>query len=414
MNLRQQATAMKAAMQAVVDRAKAESRDLTDDEATEIETKAAEHDDLVKRAERAEKAATLVAGLAAAPVDADNPADVEAGGSGRDTSGSKAFGLRIVQSDAFKAFREAHPSGTDGGTPIRVEAKGVGTLADIGMKATLDTVAGQARPDVQPGYRDYLPVSAYYPLSLLDLITVGNTTSTTLEYRQVTAETNGAAIVPEGALKPLSDLTTAAADAKVFTYADGFDATNQFLADEPALATFMETSVRRHLRMLIEDRILNGPGGAAAPLGILATTGVQSQAFATDAITSIAAALEKLEDVTDPQAIVLNPADAWKLRLLKDADGRYLSGGPFSAGNVPSLWDVPIVKSRRVAVGSALVGNFRSVNFLQREALNVLAFNQHKDYAQRNMVYVRAELRAMQLIYSPREIVVTSIAAPVV
>ena len=64
--------------------------------------------------------------------------------------------------------------------------------------------------------------------------------------------------------------------------------------------------------------------------------------------------------------------------------------------------------------GAALVGNFAgNVQFLQREPLSVLAFNQHKDYAQRNMVYVRAELRAMQLIYAPREIVVADLTAAV-
>lgn len=409
MNLRQQAAEIKSAMQAIVDGAKAESRDLSDDEANEIEVKATEHAALIERAEKAEKAAATVASLASAPVDSETP-----------DLGTKAdagpLGMRIAQSDSFKAFRAANPSGVDGGTPIYLEAKGVGDISDIvGRKATLDTTFGEYRHERAPGYRDYLPYDANtWPTSFLDLVTVGSTNSRSLEYAQVTAEANNAAIVAEGELKPLSDLTTGVADAKVFTYADGFDATNQFLADEPALATFMEGAVRRHLQVLIEDRLLNGAGGASAPLGVLATTGVQSQAFATDVITTIAGAVQKVEDVggADPQAIVLNPADAWALRLLKDGDGRYLSGGPFQAGVAPSLWGIPIVTSRRVAAGTAIVGNFRdNVTFLQREALNVLAFNQHKDYAQRNMVYVRAELRAMQLVYAPREIVVADLTA---
>lgn len=405
--LREQSAELKSAMQAIVDGAKAESRDLTDDEASEIETKASEHASLIERAEKAEKAAATVAGLAAAPVHEDAP---DAGVK----SHEGPLGLRIARSDAFKSFRQAHPSGVGVGTPIHLEAKNVGNLADIGLKATLDTTFGQPRTTTEPGYRDYLPAASYVPPTLLDLITVGTTDSTTLEYRQITAETNGAAIVPEGALKPLSDITTDAQDAKVFTYADGFDATNQFLADEQALATFMEGAVRRHLQMKIEDQLINGPGGASAPLGILATTGVQAQAFTADIITTIANAVQKVENVNgEVQAIVLNPADAWSLRLLREdgATGPYLSGGPFQAGVAPSLWGIPIVNSRRVAAGSALVGNFRTVNFLQREALSVLAFNQHKDYAQRNMVYVRAELRAMQLIYNPREIVVADLTA---
>jgi HK97 family phage major capsid protein len=136
---------------------------------------------------------------------------------------------------------------------------------------------------------------------------------------------------------------------------------------------------------------------------------VGAQTFNTDVITTIAAALESLKNITDPQAIVMNPADAWALRLLQDANGQYISGGPFTTGATPQLWSVPIVKSRRVATGTALVGDFSSVNFLQREPLSVLAFNQHKDYAQRNIVYVRAELRAMQLIYNPRNIIIATL-----
>ncbi|MCW2957125.1 MAG: phage major capsid protein [Thermoleophilia bacterium] len=395
---------------ALVEQVKAEGRDLNDDEMKKAEELHAQYTEAKAQAERSEKAASLVAGLAGAPTEAPEGVDVERG-AGSSEGQKSALGWRIVQSDAFKSFRKAHPTGTDGGTPVRVEVKNVGDLSDIGMKATLDTTFGQARPTALPGYQNYLPAASNIAPTLLDLITVGQTDSATLEYRQVVAETNSAAIVAEGALKPLSDITTDAADAKVFTYADGFDATNQFLADEPALATFMDGAVRQHLRMLIEDRLLNGPGGASAPTGILATTGVQAQAFTTDVLTTLANALQKVDDVNgEAQAIVLHPSKAWALRLLKDADGRYLSGGPFSDSTFTSLWGVPVVMSRRVATNTALVGNFRTVNFLQREPLSVLAFNQHKDYAQRNMVYVRAELRAMQLIYSPREIVVATLA----
>lgn len=406
MNLRAQAAAIKAAMQAIVDRAKAESRDLTDDEATEIEAKATEHDELSKRAEKAEKATRLVAELADSPAAPPAGVDLDDPHSG---AAKQALGTRVVKSEAFQSFLKSHPSGVGGGTPVRIEMKNVGTLADIGLKATLDTSFGEARPERLPGYRDTL---LYDPLTLLDLITVGRTTSSSLEYAQVTAETDNAAVVAEGALKPLSDITTALADAKVFTYADGFDATNQFLADEAALATFMDGALRRHLRQLIEDLILNGAGGASAPRGILNTTGVQAQAFATDVITTISAAIEKVQTVNaDPQAVVMNPSDAWAIHRLKDADGRFLGNGPFSAPGPNTLWGVPIVLSRRVTAGTALVGNFRTVTFLEREPITVLAFNQHKDYAQRNMVYVRAELRAMQLVFSPREIVVADLTA---
>lgn len=400
MNLKTQRAAVLDAANIIVEAAKAAERDLTPEEVADVEAKTAEIKALDEKIAAATKSQATIAALAGTPRDEDE---------GRDDAPVKGgIGARFVKSAGFQEFRKAHPSGVDGGTPVSIKAAGLGGLAELGFKATLETVTGQPRTDRQPGYQDTL---VYDKPSILDLITTGSTTSTSLEYAQITAETDNAAIVAEGQLKPLSDLSTGIADAKVFTYADGFDATNQFLADEPALAAFMDGAVRRHLRSLIEEKILNGAGTAGDPRGILNTSGVQAQAFATDVVTTIAASLEKLAAVNaEPQAIVVNPADAWALRLLKDADGRFLSGGPFGAGLVSTLWGVPIVESRRVAAGTALVGNFRTVNFLEREPLSVLLFNQHKDYAQRNMVYVRAELRGMQLIYSPRELVVATIA----
>ena len=106
----------------------------------------------------------------------------------------------------------------------------------------------------------------------------------------------------------------------------------------------------------------------------------------------------------------MNPADAWKLSLTKEAGVGYLLGNPLQQGLNPTPFGVRLVKSNRVAAGTALVGNVSSVQFLEREPLSVVAFNQHRDYAQRNMSYVRAELRGMQLVYAPREIVVATIA----
>jgi hypothetical protein len=37
-----------------------------------------------------------------------------------------------------------------------------------------------------------------------------------------------------------------------------------------------------------------------------------------------------------------------------------------------------------------------------------MALNQHADYARRNLVYVRAELRAEQVIWKPNRLIVVS------
>src|SRR5680860_173176 len=102
----------------------------------------------------------------------------------------------------------------------------------------------------------------------------------------------------------------------------------------------------------------------------------------------------------------MNPTDIWNLRLLKDANGNYLLGNPLQQGVVPTPWGVPLVPSNKLAPTAALVGRFDSVQYLELEPLNVVAFNQHENFAQLNKSYVRAESRGRQLFYMPREVVV--------
>ena len=407
MDLKQQRAAAIKAAQEIISKAQGESRDLTTDEVAQVESHEAEVKGLTERIETAEKSAATVARLSAFSV--KEPEQPEVKDATAPVTGG--IGERFVKSDGMEALRKQYGATAlrDTKNPIHVEAKGLGGLGELGIgaKATIDSTTGQPSPARAPGYRSTLLDE---PSAFLSLITTGSTDSSWLEYAQVISETDNAAIVPEGELKPLSDLATTKAEAKAHVYADGFDVTNQTLADDGALAAFMEQRIRQHVRNKVEDVVINGDATANVK-GILTTTGVQAQAFDTDVLTTLARALAKVEAAqVDPQAIVMNPADVWALKLLKDANGQFFAGGPFS-GQVGGPWGVSLVSSNRVAAGTALAGNFRSFQLLEREPLSVVAFNQHKDYAQRNMSYVRAELRAMQLFYAPREVVVATIKA---
>lgn len=415
MNLREQ---LRKALARVAELKAIEGRDYTDEELTEVKGLDEKIKSLREQIESNEAARKALNSIGDVEVPDEGDDDDPGTKSGERVvfvrepgapAEAKSLGQSFVGSEAFKAFRKAHSGGVGEGTPIRIDAKGIGERGDFfGTKATLTTGTGQMPPARQPGYRSLLEPDL--GTTLLDLISTGTTEASVIEYAQVIAETNGADLVPEGELKPLSDVSTALKDAKAYTYADGFDVTNQMLADDGALAAFMDSRIRTHVRDKVEDILLNGAGTATEPAGILATTGVQQQPFDTDVLTTLARSLEKAQKYTAPQAIVMHPTDAWNLRLLKNSNGDFYAGGPFSAA--PFMpWGVPLALSYRINQGTALVGNFRSINFLEREPLNVLAFNQHKDYAQRNMVYVRAELRGMQLFYAPREVVVADLAA---
>jgi hypothetical protein len=67
--------------------------------------------------------------------------------------------------------------------------------------------------------------------------------------------------------------------------------------------------------------------------------------------------------------------------------------------------------SQSIAVGQAIIGDFKTIQLLDLEPLAIEAFNQHKDYAQRNLVYIRAEKRAVQLIRNAARLCVVDLTA---
>lgn len=392
--------------------------DLTEDDVARIPVLTAEIADVKSKIDAQEAAAKALQSA----IDIEDEAPAEVVPPGRTKARGDApctLGAGFVGSEALKAFRETHPNGVAKNTPINVEARRFATKGESvrALKAPLNTVDnGDTTPTRLPGIED---VTYRRPNTLLDLITVGTTDAAWLEYRQLISVTNNAGIVPEAQtnntaanLKPISDLQTRAADAKAHTYADGIEATTQELNDDGALAALIDGILSQNLRDEVERVILSGDDVNSEPNGILNTTGVLQQAFATDLVTTVRKAKTLLRETsqTIPQAILLNPEDAEAVDLLKDGNDRYYGNGPFGVGP-DTLWGVPRIESSAIPVGQALMGDFRAVQFLVYEALSILAFNQHKDYAQRNLVYIRAEMRGLQMIRQPAKLALLDLTA---
>ena len=187
--------------------------------------------------------------------------------------------------------------------------------------------------------------------------------------------------------------------------------TNQELSDDGALVGIIDGELEANLLDVIEKTLINGSGSADEPAGILHTTGVLNQAFDTDIATTLRKAKTLLSTTsgTTPQAVVMNPEDNEALDLLQDKNGRYLGAGPFASGD-PTVWSIPRLESSYLEKGTAIIGDFSVIQLLVYEALNIDVFNQHKDYAQRNLSYIRAEMRALQMIRKPAQLCVAKLA----
>jgi HK97 family phage major capsid protein len=392
-------------------RTKAQGDDFTEQDAERATAIAKEHGELTALVARQKNISDQLSfASAGAPTQTSEEAP------GGDVA--KTLGEAFVNSDAYRGFKKAHPSGVGKGTPISIKAGNLG-IRKVDPAPLNSPDVGNARA-VRTGEVDDL---VYRPeRRLLQVITRGTTNLPWFQYRQIISKTNNASLVnealtssgttPATGLKPLSTLDTTTAEAKAFTYADGMEVTNQELSDDGIIRTLIDSTLRENVDILTEDVLLNGAGTADEPAGILATSGILQQAFVTDAPTSIRKAITKLVTTSGTQirGVLLNPEDDEAWDLLKDLENRYLGQGPF--GTAPNTaWGYERIVSQAIPIGQAIIGDFKTIQLLDLEPLAIEAFNQHKDYAQRNLVYIRAEKRAVQLVRNAARLCVVDLTA---
>ncbi|MFJ2514691.1 phage major capsid protein [Streptomyces griseoviridis] len=424
MTLREKLQALLKEAADIVAKAQAEDgRDFTDDEVTrinEIKTESDEVEAKVKAADEAQAAAAAMAGKAAAQAGGTpKPAPGQLQVKDRQEDGDAVtLGARFVKSALYGEFRKQHPSGLGEGSAVDIGRTRVGSMKEwlAGRKATAAPLQ-VALGHIQPVRMPMVDQVDRDNLSILDLISRGESDGP-FEYLQVTGVTRNAAVVPDEILpgdsvvKPTSTIQTELADAKPYTYADGYDVTNALLSNAPALATYMDNELEYSLDWVIEDKLLNGTGTSGQPKGILHTTGVQELTYTpgADAMAQVKAIRQAITKITtlpggNVTAALMSPEDDEAWDLLQDANDRFFGQGPFGQGPNTS-WGRARALSQRLSPGTVILGDWRQVALLDVEGLSILAFNQHKDYAQRNLVYVRAELRAEQVIWKPNRLIV--------
>ncbi|MDX2539802.1 phage major capsid protein [Streptomyces scabiei] len=421
MTLREKLQALlKEAADIVAKAAEDGGRDFTEDEVKRINEIKSESDEVeakVKAADEAQAAAAAMAGKAA-PAAPKSPAGQLQVKDRQEAGDAASLGERFVKSSLYGEFRKQHPSGLGQGSVVDIGRIKVGTMKEWlgGRKATASPLQ-VALGHVQPVRMPMVDQVDRDNLTILDLITRGEADGP-FEYLQVTGVTRNAAIVPDEILpgdatvKPTSTIQTELADAKPYTYADGYDVTNALLSDAPALATYMNNELEYSLDSVIEDKLLNGLGTSGEPKGILHTTGVQELTYSPgpNAMAQVKAIRQAITKITtlpggNVTACLMSPEDDEAWDLLQDTTDRFMGQGPFGQGPSTS-WGRARALSQRLAPGTVILGDWRQVALLDVEGLSILAFNQHKDYAQRNLVYVRAELRAEQVIWKPNRLII--------
>lgn len=436
------AAAAKAAREIAEKADKDNGREMTDDERAAFDAKFAEATEKKAQADVAKKdievmdQAKALADLVGLP-DAKDDLDAQLRKPTRDQV-RKSLGQEIVGSAQFKAAMEPYQGGhVPAGTPFRTAPIPVKSF--IRSKSLFtgasDTSGGAFVVAEQTGIQEMLGRRDF---RLRDLVSVRTTGSDTVEFVRQTSHTNNAAPVAEattsaaptvvntegtpnvsvvtnaagGGYKPEGAWAFERATAVVKTIAEWVPATKRSLADAGQLEGLINDELRKDIEEVEDDQILNGSGSGENLTGILATSGIQTQAFATDLFVSVRKGITKARTIgrVNPNGIVMNPSDVEVVDLAQDANDRYYGLGPFSMGP-RTLWGLPIVESEAQAAGSATLGDFSKAVLWDREQTTVTMTDSHADFFVRNLVAILAEERVAFAVTRPKAFVNVDIAA---
>ena len=325
----------------------------------------------------------------------------------------RSLGVTVVESPEFKSMLGGFPDG-------RIPAQSRVQSAPIAVKALFTGASSTSAGAFVVNERtDIVEFLGRKPLTLRNLVSNRRTTSDTVEFVQESSHTNAAAPVAEatsaaartaaantttgavtftnasgGGYKPEGSWAFAVVQANVKTIAEWVPVTKRALADVAQLEGLINDQLSADVAEAEENQLLNGDGSGENFTGIANTSGIQTQAFATDIFTSVRKGITKLRTVgrVNPTAILMNPADAESVDLTKDANNQYYYGGPQALGQ-RTLWGVPVIESESQTAGFVTLGDFTKAVVWDREQTTVTMTDSHSDFFVRNLVAVLAEER---------------------
>jgi HK97 family phage major capsid protein len=223
---------------------------------------------------------------------------------------------------------------------------------------------------------------------------------------EATATTGASGTKPEGGM------TFDRVSTPVETIAEWVAATKRSLSDAGQLQGIINDELRADLEEELEDQMLNGNGASPNLTGLANTSGTQTQAWATDILTTTRKGRTLVQTVgrAIPTAYVLNPTDWETIDLLQDNEARYYYGGPMDVGT-PRLWGLRIVESEAQPAGAGWVGDWRKAVLWDREQAMISMSDSHDDFFTRNLVAILGELRAAWGIIRPQAFVELDLTA---
>ena len=284
-----------------------------------------------------------------------------------------------------------------------------------------------------PGAGLFAPVGTpqlYVPprrrrLFVRDLLNVVGTNLGSVPYiREYNAATNetGATAVAEASAKPEVTMEFERDDAPIRKIAAWVQATEEILEDAPTVRGYIDGRLGYMLMLREEAQVIGvGAGGGNAPniKGILDFTS-SIQTASGELYDGVASSIGKIENVDgDADGVVVNPVDFWA--AVSDRHSTFYDGAAFgiAAGNSPfsnpqpTAWGIPVVRSRSVASGTALVGSWgMGATLFERAGVTIRTTDSHASLFVSNTWIILGEERVGLAVHRPDFFVKLTVSAP--
>lgn len=227
-------------------------------------------------------------------------------------------------------------------------------------------------------------------------------------YLRQSVRDNKAAPVAVGTLKPESKYGLTSIDGKLEVIAHVSEPTPEYwLIDNASLQGFVQTEMQYGLELAVESQVIGGNGTAPNLRGILGTSGIVTQAFVEDPTTTVRKGITSLELLGyEGGGVILHPL-AWEaLELARRADGTpdLGSGVPVDRA-AQRLWGLRIAVSNAVPVGTGILFDLSALAVVGDGNVRTQWSSGVADDFQRNQVRARTEGRFGLDVYKPKGIV---------
>lgn len=316
------------------------------------------------------------------------------------TDNKMDYGSRFVNSNEFKAFKSAL---RDRNASVRLELSAAPETTQASNSATRTSLAQPYEAGIVTDPRQVLAIESLFGKINIDVnayqyIKYGFTTTLTA---------TGPAVVSEGSAKPESNYSGSIETGTIKTLAHWTKMTEQMIADNGNIVTFINDDMQYQLNKVIDAQIVNGSGSGQLK-GLSASgnytdyitgAGIDTGDTVIDLILKVKTKMEaaNIRNIS----LLLNPVDWCKVLCSKNVNKDYLIPGIV---DIPQqrIWGVPVILSGSVTSGKFHMGNFyEGGKIFERQGVTVEMARSGDDF-EKNLMTLRVERRMDFAVVQPK------------